>query len=98
MQLDQVIQQNASASEETSSTTEELAAQSQSMQEMISFFKVETVARKSAQSAVKAPALSKAKAAETAKKPAGKPSNGTPLHLGPDPEDSSCEEFSETHK
>jgi methyl-accepting chemotaxis protein len=41
LQLDQVIQQNAAAAEETSSTSEELASQAQAMQEMIAFFKIE---------------------------------------------------------
>ena len=40
LQLDQIIQQNASASEEMSSTSEELAAQARQMQHEIGFFKV----------------------------------------------------------
>jgi len=38
IQLDKVIQQNAGAAEELSSTSEELAAQSTSLQEMMTFF------------------------------------------------------------
>ena len=41
MQLDQVIQQNATGSEEMAATSEELAAQSTSLKEIISFFKVD---------------------------------------------------------
>lgn len=40
VQLDQVIQQNASASEEMSSTSEELSAQAEQLQSAISFFRV----------------------------------------------------------
>jgi methyl-accepting chemotaxis protein len=39
-QLDQVIQQNASASEEMSSGADELSAQAETLQGAISFFKV----------------------------------------------------------
>ena len=39
-QLDQVTQQNASTSEETAAASEELAAQAQSMQELISRFRI----------------------------------------------------------
>jgi len=39
-QLDQVTQQNSSTSEETASASEELSAQAQSLQEMISKFKI----------------------------------------------------------
>ena len=42
MQLDQVIQQNASASEEMASTSEELSSQAEQLQDTISFFKVDT--------------------------------------------------------
>jgi len=42
-QLDQVIQKNASASEEMSSTAEELASQAEELQAAISFFKVGNV-------------------------------------------------------
>jgi methyl-accepting chemotaxis protein len=41
-QLDQVTQQNASASEEVSSTSEELSAQAERLQEVISFFRIDT--------------------------------------------------------
>ncbi|MCE1247112.1 MAG: methyl-accepting chemotaxis protein [Firmicutes bacterium] len=40
-QLDQVIQQNAGASEEMSATAEELSSQASSMQDIISFFKLD---------------------------------------------------------
>jgi len=40
LQLDQVIQQNASAAEEMASTAEELRGQAEQLQEMISFFKI----------------------------------------------------------
>jgi methyl-accepting chemotaxis protein len=39
LQLDQITQQNASASEEIASTSEELASQASSMQELVQFFK-----------------------------------------------------------
>lgn len=39
MQLDQITQQNASASEEMASTSEELSAQARNMQTQIAFFK-----------------------------------------------------------
>lgn len=41
-QLDQVIQQNSAAAEEMSSTGEEMAAQAAQLQEIISFFKLES--------------------------------------------------------
>jgi len=44
-QLDQVIQQNASASEELASTAEELSSQADQLQQSIAFFKVDTSAR-----------------------------------------------------
>jgi methyl-accepting chemotaxis protein len=47
-QLDQVIQQNASASEEMASTAEELTAQAEQLQEMISFFNVGSIGKKTA--------------------------------------------------
>jgi methyl-accepting chemotaxis protein len=40
IQLDQVIQQNASASEEMASTAEELSSQAEQMQEAVSFFNI----------------------------------------------------------
>jgi methyl-accepting chemotaxis protein len=39
-QLDQVIQQNASAAEEMSTGADELSSQAESLQEAISFFKI----------------------------------------------------------
>jgi len=47
IQLDHVIQQNASASEEMASTAEELSSQAQQMQEAVGFFKVEAGALRS---------------------------------------------------
>ncbi len=44
MQLDQVIQQNASASEEMASTSEELSSQAEQLQNAIAFFKVDAQA------------------------------------------------------
>ena len=41
-QLDMVIQQNASASEEMASTSEELSSQAMLMQDMMRFFQIET--------------------------------------------------------
>ena len=68
-QLDQVVQQNASASEEISSTSEELAAQSNELQGAINYFRIDhqqavspgpagnqiTPTRKASSSAQKAP-------------------------------------------
>ncbi len=45
--MDQVIQQNAGASEEMSSTGEELASQAEQLQETISFFKVANSGKRS---------------------------------------------------
>jgi len=44
--LDQVIQQNASASEEMASTSEELSSQAEQLQSTISFFKLDDGNRK----------------------------------------------------
>ena len=41
-QLDQVIQQNASASEEMASTSEELSSQAEQLQNAISYFRIST--------------------------------------------------------
>ncbi|SDE58335.1 methyl-accepting chemotaxis protein, partial [Desulfuromonas thiophila] len=43
--LDQVIQQNASASEEMASTSEELSSQAEQLQDTISFFRVATTGK-----------------------------------------------------
>jgi methyl-accepting chemotaxis protein len=54
-QLDQVIQQNASASEEMASTAEELLGQAEQLQDAVSYFKVgEATWRKKRQSAASA--------------------------------------------
>ena len=71
--VDQVTQRNASASEELASTAEEMAAQAESLQQLVSFFKVE--------GAEQAPAAKYAKAAahaapHTPFKPAAYPRNG----------------------
>ncbi len=47
-QLDQVIQQNAAASEELSSTSDELASQAELLQESISFFRISDGQRRAA--------------------------------------------------
>jgi methyl-accepting chemotaxis protein len=55
MQLDQVIQQNASASEEMASTAEELLGQAEQLQDAVAYFKVgEATWRKKRQSAAAA--------------------------------------------
>ena len=46
LQLDKVIQQNAAASEESSSMSEELTAQAQQLMELISFFKIDAGSRR----------------------------------------------------
>ena len=105
-QLDTVIQQNASAAEENSSTTVELAAQAERMQEMISFFGTNGTDRDhTRQSFAKptAPAKNAARTETRASKMnvAMRRSNnkpGVPLQLGPDSDDSSFEAFSEGDK
>jgi methyl-accepting chemotaxis protein len=71
--VDQVTQRNASASEELASTAEEMAAQAESLQQLVSFFRVE--------GAEAAPVAKYAKAAahavpHTPFKPAALPRNG----------------------
>ena len=49
LELDEVIQQNASVAEEMSSTAEELTAQAQAMQDTVAFFKVDLSVQSKAQ-------------------------------------------------
>jgi methyl-accepting chemotaxis protein len=101
-QLDQVIQANASSSEEMSATSDELARQAVQMQNAIAFFKVDTADRGRAttmaatvKKAVKTGPMAKQVKAGT--KPHGKPAadgNGVALSLNADADDASFESFS----
>jgi methyl-accepting chemotaxis protein len=109
--LDQVIQQNAAAAEETSSTANELASQSEQLQEVITFFKIDTSSRvRVAPTATRAPRNSPpkttlARSAQTPKrelagpaaamKSKGRSENGVSLRLGDDTDDASFEAFSD---
>jgi methyl-accepting chemotaxis protein len=104
-QLDQVIQANASSSEEMSATSDELARQATQLQSAIAFFKVEdaqdrgravaTVATPKKATKMQAP-VKTGKAAAPAHAPAKKekPGNGVAVNLGPDAEDAGFEAFS----
>jgi methyl-accepting chemotaxis protein len=106
-QLDQVIQANASSSEEMSATSDELARQAVQMQSAIAFFKVDTqdhgraiVAAAAKKVAAKAatPVKAAAKTHGHAHTPmvakAEKPGNGASLNLNADAEDAAFESFS----
>jgi methyl-accepting chemotaxis protein len=93
-QLDQVVQQNASASEEMASTAEELSSQAMQLQETISYFHLDSQARKFRQPPRALPAAPKAHrgpaAASKAKPRAGhaKPAtSGVSLELAETPDD-----------
>ena len=45
IQLDQVVQRNASASEEMASTSEELSGQAEQLQNTVAFFKIDDADR-----------------------------------------------------
>jgi methyl-accepting chemotaxis protein len=99
-QLDQVIQANASSSEEMSATSDELARQAVQMQNAIAFFKVDSADRGRVAAATApvrkatkaAPIAAKAKVAGKApNKPA---SDGVSLSLNADADDASFESFS----
>jgi methyl-accepting chemotaxis protein len=108
-QLDQVIQANASSSEEMSATSDELARQAVQMQTAIAFFRVDNQDHGRAVMAA-APVKKIAKAAAPAARPGkaaahhapshgAKPSaersgNGASLNLNADAEDASFETFS----
>jgi len=96
VQLDQVIQQNASASEETSSTSEELASQARSMQEMIAFFRLEGQSSHRERVVANKPSATRAHVKQVSK-PSVKPATGVPLVLA-DKEDSAFEAFSDRDK
>jgi methyl-accepting chemotaxis protein len=103
-QLDQVIQANASSSEEMSATSDELARQAVQMQSAIAFFKVDSqdrarVVTAAAPKKVTAKAAAPVKAAKTAAHApivakAEKPGNGASLNLNADAEDAAFESFS----
>jgi methyl-accepting chemotaxis protein len=105
-QLDTVIQQNASAAEETSSTTVELAAQAGRMQEIISFFRLQTGDHDlSYRTMTKpgTPATNASRAPLRAPKTDGvtrkqRSKNGGTVQLGADSEDASFEAFSNVDK
>jgi methyl-accepting chemotaxis protein len=91
IQLDQVIQQNASASEETSSTSEELASQARGMQDMIAFFKLSGGSKHGV--VRKATPAHKGPAVKAAVKPQVKPGAGVALTMSPT-DDGDFEAFS----
>jgi methyl-accepting chemotaxis protein len=100
-QLDQVIQANASSSEEMSATSDELARQAVQLQSAIAFFKVDAQDRvrtamvAAPKKLVRAQAPAKpAKAAPATHAKAEKPGNGAAVNLGPDAEDAGFEAFS----
>ncbi len=90
-QLDQVIQQNASVSEEMASSSEELSAQAQSLQDVVSFFKLGDEAHVSpvkqssvvSQKALPRP-VGKMQANYRHKKKPGNDSSGINLDIGED--------------
>jgi methyl-accepting chemotaxis protein len=100
-QLDQVIQQNAAGSEETSSTSEELAGQAMQLQSAIAFFQVHgtasttTAAAKSYRPAALGRQVTKTAAQIPQRSTSSK---GVTLNLGADAEDSGFEEFSQSDK
>jgi methyl-accepting chemotaxis protein len=85
-QMDQITQQNASASEELASTAEEMSSQAQQLQDMMSFFKLEIGRR----SPANGPPASGASPAVRASKQ--KPPKDTNQDLG-DYDDSGFERF-----
>jgi methyl-accepting chemotaxis protein len=90
-QLDQVIQQNASASEEMASTAEELLGQAEQLQDAMSYFKVgEATWRGAKRGSSRAP-VNPAHPVNTLKRPASKPTpvavdtgGGVELDMGHD--------------
>lgn len=89
MQLDQVIQQNASASEEMASTAEELLGQAEQLQDAMSYFKVGEAARRETRRASAAPfhPTHSAPAARPASRPTSQPTGpvgGVELDMGHD--------------
>ncbi|MHC1789427.1 methyl-accepting chemotaxis protein [Solidesulfovibrio sp.] len=93
-QLDQVVQQNASASEEMASTAEELSGQALQLQETVSYFRLDTMARRQA----RPKALAQSRRSPPPR-PAGRPSkpsaarSGVSLDLGTDADDDAFERF-----
>jgi len=88
-QLDQVVQQNASASEEMASTAEELSSQALQLQESISYFRLDSMARRQAQPKALAAApraRAQARPATTTSR-AGANKAGVSLNLGADDDD-----------
>jgi methyl-accepting chemotaxis protein len=102
-QLDQVIQANASSSEEMSATSDELARQAVQLQNAIAFFKVDTTGREHTASATSASRRSIRPASATGKQTKAPPrahakpaagNTGVALSLNSDPDDASFETFS----
>jgi methyl-accepting chemotaxis protein len=110
-QLDQVIQQNAAAAEETSSTANELAGQSAQLQVVITFFKIDKGSRVRTPAAAKPP-VQKAPAKATgnrfpsvprrdlaapvlARPGSARAGSGISLQMAEDADDSSFEAFSD---
>jgi methyl-accepting chemotaxis protein len=91
-QLDQVVQQNASASEEIAATSDTLAGQSQLLLETISYFKVEDGARRSPVAPTAALPSGPSAAPRSAPKKT-KPTGGVALDMGADEDDDEFERF-----
>ena len=84
-QLDQVIQQNASATEEMAATSEELSGQAISMNEQVSFFRLDHNTRKQDVAMRKSFAATTKKIEPTSRKSNGK-SQGLNLDFADDPD------------
>jgi methyl-accepting chemotaxis protein len=99
-QLDQVIQANASSSEQLSATSEELARQALQMQTAMSFFKIESSGSMPVMRHAPVPKAHRPTPVSARPAPpphAAKPQSadkGIALHLNSDAEDSSFEQFS----
>jgi methyl-accepting chemotaxis protein len=88
-QLNQTTQQNASASEELAATAEEMSSQTEQLQGVMTFFKLDNAGEQGVTQVRHKPAAGRAQPAPAAKagkadaprptaKPAGKPATGAP--------------------
>lgn len=84
-EMDKVIQQNASASEEVASTSEELAGQATQLQQAMKFFKLDSSGYSTRGAHVAPPVVKPAKKVSLpAGKPVSAPSNGVSLDMDDD--------------
>jgi methyl-accepting chemotaxis protein len=78
-QVDQVTQRNASAAEELASTSEEVSAQAQALQELVAFFQVHAEMAEMARASADRPALPQRGSQRLrADDPGGGPEPGSP--------------------